>query len=239
MIKTVSFKCAGCGAVHTFTIGAGQSLTTLKDALTRIPGKKDTDEILKYYMKISERKTALQMNEFASNPADALENIAYDVCSEETVGMFGPEEEEAAKAYFTDKHKEAFAASIKKWDAAFAKMGIVAFTAIYMCPKTRHPQQGLYLSMHWAEDKKEKYYRYRNICNECGTPLVLVDDRNVGFMHEGLDTILRCNKCNGTLSVARVDFRIAPQPAAHAAAPGATPVPGAAPAPGATPTHAE
>lgn len=215
MIKIVTLRCSGCGATTNYVIGAGPGLTTLKDALARIPNKKDTDEIIKLYMKIGERRTPVAMNEFSSNPADALQNIAYDACSEETVGLFEPEADAAAQKFFTDKQKEGFTASVAKWDAAFAKEGIVAFHALYLCPKTRHPQQGLYLSMHWLEDKKEKYYQYHNGCTECGTQLVLVDDRNVGFMHEGLKTIARCNKCNAQLVVDGVSFKLPEKPQAQ------------------------
>ncbi len=76
MIKVVTLKCSGCGSTTNFVIGAGPQLTTLKDALARIPNKKDTDEIIKQYMKISDRRTPRAMNEFSSNPSDALQNIA-------------------------------------------------------------------------------------------------------------------------------------------------------------------
>lgn len=225
MVKVITLKCSGCGATTNYVIGAGPQLATLKDALARIPGKKDTDEIIKQYMKISERKSQAAMNEFSSNPAEVLENIAYDACSEEKVGLFEPESDAVAQKFFTEKQKEGFHASVAKWDAAFAKEGIVAFQALYLCPKTRHPQQGLYLSMHWTEDKKERHYHYRNLCLECGTPLVLIDDRNAGFMHEDLKTIARCSKCNAPLVVERVSFRVTPTAPAQSAGSGQTPPP--------------
>ena len=206
-MKVVTLRCSGCGATTEFTIGANAQYATLKDVLARIPNKKDADEIIKQYMKISERKSPAAMSVFSMNMVEGLENIAYDACGEETVGLFDAESEELAESYITEKQKEGFSASVKKWDEAFAKEGIVAFPALYLCPKTRRPMQGVYLAMHWLEDKKEKYYVYHNPCPECGTQLVLIDDRNVGFMHEDLKTIAHCDKCNGQLVVDRVVFK--------------------------------
>ena len=206
-MKVVTLRCPGCGATTEYVIGANAQYATLKDVLARIPNKKDADEIIKQYMKISERKSPAAMSVFAMNMAEGLENIAYDACGEETVGLFDPESEELAESYATEKQKEGASASVKKWDEAFTKEGIVAFPALYLCPKTRRPMQGTYLAMHWLEDKKEKYYVYHNPCPECGAQLVLIDDRNVGFMHEELKTIAHCDKCNAQLVVDRVVFK--------------------------------
>lgn len=206
-IKVITLRCSGCGETTNYIVGAGAQYATLKDILVRIPNKKDADEILKQYMKIGEHKSQLEMNMFAMNAAESLQNIAYDACSEETVSLFEPESEATAQGYVTEKQKEGVAASVKKWDDAFAKEGVVSFQALYLCPKTRHPQQGLFFAMHWTEDKKEKYHVYHNACQECGTPLVLVDDHNTGFMHEDLKTVARCDQCNSPLVIDRVSFK--------------------------------
>lgn len=207
MYKIVTLRCPKCGNKYSFNVGAGAHFASWRDIVARIEDKKESEKIIATFKELSAVKGKAAMNDFANNPAELLANIKYEDCGEETIKLLDREEGGNAE-FFDDKTKEGIAASAAKWNATNAREGIVAYEAMYICPKTRRIKQGIHLAIRWLDDKKrEKSYVYRNKCNECGAALTLIDDENLGFMHESFPTVGHCEKCDTHLVVEQVGFK--------------------------------
>lgn len=205
MIKIVTLKCRKCGETFAYRVGADEKLSSWHDAAALVRDKKEYEKLLEAYAAISDARDKSAMSLFGINPAESLSNIRYDVCGEECTKLI---ETENPSAYFCEKATESIAPSAEKWAAAAKSEGIFAFEAMYMCPRTHHVRQGLHLSMRHKAGDKLKHYVCRNACDECGATMTLLDDGNVGFMHEDCPTVGRCSKCNGDLAVAEVSFKV-------------------------------
>lgn len=211
MIKAITLRCAECGETYTFTVGAGAKLTNWHDVAARIADKKENDKLMEIIAKYASGKSKAALQEFTLNTADALDNICYNMCGVETKNLLMYAEGEDPDRYFCDITKEGIASSTEKWKTATQREGLLAFEAMYLCPKTQHVKQGLYVSIRWKEGAHDKLHVVPNKSDESSTPLVLLDDGNVGFMHENCPTIAHCEKCNSQLVVDKVSFKI-PQP---------------------------
>ena len=209
MLKVITLRCPGCGNTYDFNIGADSKLKNWYDALAKISDKKEVERLQDAYTKVIENKTKPAATEFSINAADALNNVQYALCGEETVKLVDEIPDETADAIFSEKVMESADASQAKWAESFKKDGITAFEAVYICPKSHHPKQGLHLSLHWKDDKGNmKTFVARNSCDDCSAKLTLANDGNLGFMHEGCATVARCENCNGILAVDKVSFKI-------------------------------
>ncbi len=199
MSKILTFICAECGEVYRFHVGAGPHMATWKEAVALIDNKKETDKLLEAYVKASEMRDSRSMETFSTNYAVTLTNVNYAVADPQCEKLFEDSALESSAPVFNDVVKAQIAESHARWSTIIKRDGIVAFNAIYMCPKTRHLKQGYYLRMKWTEDKKERVLEHQNKCEDCGTTLKLVDDCNMGFSFEWQPTTAKCSKCNGTL----------------------------------------
>ena len=210
MVKTVTLRCPECGNTYTFNVGAGEQLSSWHDVSVRITDKEEHNKLMEIFMKLSAQKSKAAMPEFSSNPAEVLNNVRYDLCGVEVRKLLDAEGESETEKYIGEKAKESIEASGEKWAAAMRKEGIVAFDAMYFCPKTQKIKQGMYLSVRWKENE-EKTYIYSNKCDECSSAMILIDDENVGFMHEDCRTIGHCEKCSVPLTVEKVSFKLPQQ----------------------------
>lgn len=208
MIKVVTLRCPECGNTYSFNVGADSKFATWHDVAASLNDKKEYGKLLEAYSKIIDSKSKAEMNDFSQNRAESLYNIRYDLCGEESVKLLDVENDEQVAAYFNDGAKNSIVASSEKWEAVAKKEGVIAFQAMYLCPKTHNVKQGIHLSMHWLDGNKAKTYTYRNNCGDCGNAMTLLDDGNVGFMHEDCPTVARCEKCKANLVVDKVSFRI-------------------------------
>lgn len=208
MIKVVTLRCPGCGNTYSFNIGADSRFATWHDVAANITDKKEYAKLLEAYSKIADQKTKPEMVEFGQNYAESLYNIRYDLCGEDTVGLLDFETDEEAEKYFGDKAKESITASGEKWEALGKREGVIAFQAMYMCPKTRNLKQGVHLSMRWLDGNKEKTYVCRNFCDDCSAGMTLVNDGNIGILHSDCRTTARCEKCKEQLVIDKVSFKI-------------------------------
>lgn len=197
--KVLTFKCAECGDITQYQVGATSMLATWQDAMAMVSDEKETDKLVEAYMKVSHYKGEAAMTGFAMNPAEFLTNINYEALGVDLEPLFDEQARKASEPVFNAKVQAQIADSHMKWLDALSRDGIVAFKALYICPKTRRLKQGLYLRMRWQEDKKERIVSYTNKCDECGSPLVLADDCNMGFCYEGQPTTAKCGRCGGTL----------------------------------------
>lgn len=139
-------------------------------------------------------------------------NIRYDLCGVEVKKLLDAEGKIVEEKYIGEKVKESVEASGEKWVSAIQKEGIVAFDAMFFCPKTQKIKQGMYLSVRWKENE-DKAYVYPNKCEECSSAMILIDDENIGFMHEDCRTIGHCEKCRVPLVVEKVSFKVPQQEA--------------------------
>lgn len=209
MKKTVVLRCPKCGNTHTFTVGAGAELGAWRDVYAVIPDKKEGDKITEILVKLSEKRNKAEMRELTRNQADALNNIYYDVLGEDSIKLFTEEHAAECAACINDKAKESIDSSREKWQAAARKEGLIAFEAIYFCPKTRTPKQGMHVSLRYKDDKqRDNVIVLRNKCDDCSSAPVLLDDCDAGFMHEGLPTAAYCKDCSVPLEVDSVSFKI-------------------------------
>lgn len=209
MVKTVTLRCPDCGNTYTFNIGADASLAGWREILARMNNSKECAKLNDMYMKIAETRNKIEQFEFVQNPAEALNNIPYALCGEESLSLIDPEVADVS-SFIGEKAQESIAASDEKWKAALQKSGILGFEAMYLCPKTRHPKQGIHVSVRYKDEKqKDVLYVYRNACGDCGTNMVLLNDENAGFMHVDCPTIARCEHCNKQLWIDKVSFKIA------------------------------
>lgn len=210
MVKTVILRCSACGKTYKYNVGAGTQFATWHDVAVRITDKKEYEKLLETYMKISNQRSKAEMLAFSENPAEVLNNICYDLCADESRKLLAEEGEGTDEKYFGEKAKETVAESRAKWEAVMQSEGIIAFEGMYLCPKTQHIRPGIHLSMRWRDDKKDKTYTYVNKCDECNAAMTLLDDQNVGFMHEGCPTVGRC-ECGKTLVIDSVSFKLPQQ----------------------------
>lgn len=210
MKKIITLHCPECGNNYSFAIGADSSLTSLREISALIPDKKDADKINEIYLKLAETHDKSYMSEFARNPAEALNHVCYSALGEQTVNLFDEENEENGDLtqLFGEKAKEAVDASMAKWQAALNKEGVLALSALYICPKTHTPVQGTHISVRYKDAMgAPAVYVCKNKCPDCSSAPVLADDLNAGFMHETLTTTARCKNCSAKLEVGAVSFK--------------------------------
>ena len=212
MVKVITLRCPECGNTYSFNVGAGAQLASWHDVSTRITDKKEHEKIMEIFVKLSAQKSKAAMLDFSSNPAEVLNNIRYDLCGVEVKKLLDAEGKIVEEKYIGEKVKESVEASGEKWVSAIQKEGIVAFDAMFFCPKTQKIKQGMYLSVRWKENE-DKAYVYPNKCEECSSAMILIDDENIGFMHEDCRTIGHCEKCRVPLVVEKVSFKVPQQEA--------------------------
>ena len=58
------------------------------------------------------------------------------------------------------------------------------------------------------DGKRENIYVMPNRCSSCGEPMQLVDDCNCGFVHEGMETIGKCEVCGSYYKVQSTTFNV-------------------------------
>ncbi|MCI8459706.1 MAG: hypothetical protein HFE46_08615 [Clostridia bacterium] len=207
MQKTVTLRCPSCGATHDFAVGAGPQLAEWQGVAERLPDKRETEKARDILKKAIEKRTKAAGKELLRNGAEVLGNVCYSVCGEESVLLTEESVPESNERIFGEKVRESIASSKEKWTAAAEREGILAFDAIYICPKSRKPKQGLHMSVRLKNDKgTETVYQYKNKCEECGSHMTLADDGNLGFMHEDMKTVARC-KCGAQLVIDKVSFK--------------------------------
>ena len=209
MQKTVTLRCPTCGKQYTFNVGAGASLSGWREIVSLVSDKKEADKLNEIYVKLNEKRPKAFMSEFGRNAADALNNIIYEEVGESSTKILDEEKNENIDSLIGEKASDSIAASKEKWHAAVGREGVLAFEAIYMCPKSRKPKQGMHVSVRYKDDKgRPVLHVYRNKCDDCSNTLMLVDDMNAGFMHESAVTVLRCEDCAGAqLVVDSVSFK--------------------------------
>lgn len=218
MQKVITLRCSECGNQHEFTIGAGANLAGWREIAERIPEKAEAEKLTAMLTKILEKRSKAAVKEFTRNAAEPLHNVAYAACGEEVRKLLTDLSPEEENKILGEKVRETIASSAEKWNAAVQKEGVLAFEAVYLCPKSSHPKQGLHVSVRYKDEKgAAKCYVYKNKCDECSSGLMLADDGNLGFMHEDCVTVARCEKCGGTYAVNSVSFKMpqkdAPTPA--------------------------
>ena len=208
MLKVVTLRCPSCGHTVSFNIGADSRHSTWHDVAAQIDDKKEYGKLLDEYMEIAEIMGEDEMELYGINPVEALNGINYSVCGVDTVKLFDVEDEEALTSLYSEATSGSIKASMEKWNLLAKKEGVIAFAAMYLCPKTRTPKQGVFLSMRYMDGKKERLHIYHNKCDDCSSNLVLVDDQNVGFMHDNLPTVAHCEKCHNSMVVEKVSFKV-------------------------------
>lgn len=208
MLKTVTLRCENCGEKITFKVGADSSLNTWREAIATVADRKEAERINEMYQKIAATKSGQSACDFSFNAAEPLNNVAYGICGEETIKLVESLPDEYAAAIFSEKVMTSTDGSATKWNEAVARDCFFAYHAIYICPKSRHPQQGVHLSLHYKDGKAQRVVSLANRCGECSSKTILADDGNLGFMHEGCPTTARCPKCNGKLTVDSVSFKV-------------------------------
>lgn len=208
MSKIITLKCHDCLNKATFKVGADSDMQSLKDAVARLKDKKETEKILAMMVSIESKKPRYQHYNFYLNHAEYLTNINYDLFPG-TVHMFKPEELEANTAYtrlmvppVSDKIK----VSKNKWAMAAALEGTLAFNGIFYCRKCEKFENRLFIRVRYLDGKKENIYILPNRCSSCGEPMQLVNDDNCGFVHEGMETIGKCDVCGSYFKVDGVTF---------------------------------
>lgn len=207
MSKIITMKCHDCLNKKSFKVGADADLQTLKDALARVKDKKDTKDILDILVGVEAKKPkALQYN-FYLNHAEYLTNINYEVFG--GVHMFKRDTIESNEAYaklmvppVSDKIK----ISKNKWAMAASIEGTLAFNGIFYCRKCQTFENRLYIRIRYIDGKKENIYVLPNRCGKCGEQMQLVDDDNCGFVHEGMETIGKCDVCGSYFKIDGVTF---------------------------------
>lgn len=209
MKKTVTLRCPTCGKTMTFNVGAGAEMGAWREISAMISDKKEAEKFKDIYLRLSEKRNKAAMSELTRNQADAFGNICYASLGENVVKLLDDEHAQENEACFNEKAKESIAASNAKWQAAVQKEGLIAFEAIYICPKSRKPKQGVHISLRYKDDKqRDNVCVYRNSCDDCNASPILADDDNIGFMHEGCATMAYCDKCSVQLVVDTVSFRL-------------------------------
>lgn len=209
MLKVVTLRCPGCGKTYSFNVGADAGLSTWRDIAARIADKKEAEKLNELLVKLSEKRGKAAMGDFTRNAAEVLNNIDYAATKADTMLLIDSESPEAAVEFFNDKAKESIAASAEKWATVAQREGLLAFEAMYICPKSRKVKQGLHVSVRYKDDKGgDNAYVCANKCDDCSSELVLLDDGNAGFMHEDCPTIAHCSDCGGSLVIDKVSFKL-------------------------------
>lgn len=209
MQKTVTLRCPSCGATHDFTVGAGPQLSAWREIAERIPDKKERENIAGLLAKMAEKRSKAAMKEVCRNAAEPLNNVRYEGLGEDAVPLLEELSPEQKERIFGEKVNESIASSKEKWAAAAEREGIVAFEAIYLCPKSRKPKQGLHFSLRVKDEKGVRTeYVYKNKCDDCASTLTLANDGDLGFMHEDCATVARCPGCGAPLAVDKVSFKL-------------------------------
>lgn len=209
MSKTIVMKCHDCLNEKSFKVGAGSDLQTLKDAVARLGSGKDTDQLLSLMVSVESKKPKALHYNFYLNHAEYLTNVNYDIF-DGCVHMFKQGELENNSAYqklmqtpVTDK----IALSKRKWEMAAAIEGSIAFNGIFWCRKCEKFENRIAIRMHWQDGKKDNVYVLPNRCS-CGETMQLVNDDNCGFVHEGMETIGKCDVCGSYFKVHTTTFNV-------------------------------
>lgn len=201
-------KCRDCLNVRTFKVGAGPELQSLKDAAALVEDEKESGRLLELLAQIEEKKPKASLYHFYLNHAEYLTNINYglfDGC----VHLFAPDALAANEAYqrmmnppITDKINN----SKSKWAMAAQLEGTLAFYGIFYCKKCGALENRLFIRVRYMDGKRENVFLLQNRCAKCGENLALADDDNCGFVHEGMETIGKCEVCGGNYAVESVTF---------------------------------
>lgn len=208
MQKVITLRCAACGETHEFRVGAGPQLATWREIAERLP-EKEAEKVNGLLTKLSEKRSKAGMKEACRNAAEVLCNVHYDGCGEEVKPLLGEIAPEDSERIYSEKVCEGAASSDEKWADALQREGVLAFEAVYLCPKTRRPKQGVHVSLRIKDEKGTQLaYVYKNGCDDCGSALTLADDGNIGFMHIGCETVANCPKCGKPLTVDGVNFKL-------------------------------
>lgn len=208
MQKIVTLRCAGCGATYDFMVGANEKLASWREIEARIPEKKEAEKLGAMLAKMAETHTKVAMKEVCRNSAEVLNNISYENCGEDTTPLLREVPPELTAVAFNEKVNEGVVSSAAKWKAASEREGLEAYEAIYLCPKSHRPKQGLHCVLRARDNKGVRVvYAHKNACDDCSATLTLVNDGNLGFMHEECATAARC-KCGGALTVDKVSFKM-------------------------------
>lgn len=208
MAKTIVLKCPSCLNKKSFKVGANASMPSLKDAIAQITDEKETEKILGMLVDIEELKPKSSHYNFYLNHAEYLTNINYDALGG-GVHLFKPEvlaENGAYKQLMTPPVSDKIANSKNKWAMAAGLEGTLALNAIFYCKKCETLENRLYIRVRYMDGKKENIYLLPNRCSKCGETLALIDDDNCGFIHEGMETIGKCDVCGSYFAVDGVTF---------------------------------
>lgn len=204
MNKTVSFKCAKCGKIHSYKVGADE-IATLQDAIEKMPDR-DAEKLLEAVNRMLMNKTEAQRTAFMMNNADAMSMINYDVCAQ-SINLFEAEDIRNIYGKYTQDQIDRLNKSMGMWTTAQMSEGFIAFNCIFYCRKCKKLTQGMFLKVRSVEDKKERTYIYTPKCPNCNSELFLVNDANMGYMFDGLTSRAPCPDCGGALSVCDVRFK--------------------------------
>lgn len=209
MQKEIALRCPSCGNTYTFNVGAGFNMSNWREVAALVPDKKEAEKINDLYVKLSEKRSKAAIKDLSRNCADALNNVCYETLGEDCVKLLNEEDSGFSPALIGEKAQETINSSKEKWQAASKKEGLTALQAIYICPKSRKPKQGLHITLRYKDEKgKDNVYTYCNRCNDCASNLTLADDGCIGLMHEDCVTSARCEKCSASLVVDKVSFKI-------------------------------
>lgn len=208
MSKTINCKCPGCLNKKSFKVGANASMPSLKDAVAQVSDEAEMEKILKMLVEIEDKKPKASHYNFYLNHAEYLTNINYDLFGN-TTHLFKPELLAANEAYqrlMQPPVGDKIALSKNKWAMAANLEGVLAFNGIFYCKKCETFENRLFIRVRYMDGKKENVYLLPNRCSACGETLQLVDDDNCGFVHEGMETVGKCDVCGSYFCVDSVTF---------------------------------
>lgn len=204
MTKTVSFKCAKCGKIHTYVIGA-HDIAMLQDAVDKMP-ERDADKLLEAVNRMLMNKDEAERDAFMMNNAAPMSMINYDVCAQ-SINLFDAEDIRNIYGKYTPEQIERLNKSMGLWADAGMSEGFVAFNCIFYCRKCKKLTQGMFLKVRSVEDKKERTFMYIPKCPTCNNDLTMVNDANMGYMFDGLTARAPCPDCGGAISVVDIRFK--------------------------------
>lgn len=210
MSKTITMKCHDCLNQKTFQVGAGSDLQSLKDAVAQVTDEKVLQKIMNLMVTIESKKPKSTHYNFYLNHAEYLTNVNYDIF-DGCVSMFKPKALENNAAYqklMQPPVTEKIALSKKKWAIAAGIEGTLAFNAIFWCKKCERFENRLFIRVRYMDGKRENVYVMPNRCSECGETMQLVDDCNCGFVHEGMETIGKCDVCGSYFKIHGTTFNV-------------------------------
>ena len=220
MSKIITLKCPDCLATKSFKVGADSDLQTLKDAVARVTEERDSKDLLSLLGRVESKKPKSALYNFYINHAEYLTNINYALFG--GVHMFTKETLEGCAEYtrlMAPPVSDKIRLSKHKWAVAAAIEGVLAFNGIFYCRKCGTFENRLFIRVRYLDGKKEIIYVLPQRCHKCGDHMQLVDDDNCGFIHEGLETIGKCDACGGHYKVETVSFSPKPAVAQTAATP--------------------